>query len=73
MQSEAPKIVIDYTMTTPVILQRAHAYTLRYTIADKLEYCGRKAGMYSYAHHVKICQHPSKLLKSSGRLALGKQ
>jgi len=52
------------TVTTLVIAQKAQAYAQGYTVADKPEYCGRKAGMYSYAHHVKICQHPSKLLKS---------
>ena len=51
-------------MTTLVILQRAHAYAQGYAVIDKLVYHGRKARMYSYAHHVKICQHPSKLLKS---------
>jgi len=63
-QSKAVEIVTNYTTITLVIAQRAQAYIRRYIVTDKLEYCGCKARMYSYAYHVKICQHPSKFLKS---------
>ena len=46
-----------------MIVQRDQAYARGYTIDDKPENRVHKAGTYSYAHHVKICQHPSRLLK----------
>ena len=48
-------------MATLVIVQRDQAYAQGYTVTKKPENRGHKARMYSYAQHVKIYQHPSRL------------
>ena len=64
MQSKATKIVTGYTTTTSVVTQKAQAYARGYTNVDKPKHHGHKARMHSYTYHVKIYQHPYKLLKS---------
>ena len=64
MQSKVAEIVTNYTMTTLVILQRTQVYARGCTVTDKPMYHGCKVRMYLCPYHIKICQHPSKLLKS---------
>ena len=45
------------------IVQREQAYDLGYKVMERPIYYGHKAKMYLYAHYVKICQQPSRLLK----------
>ena len=65
-------MVTNCIKTTLVIVQRDQAYTLGYIIIARSAYCGRKAEIYTYAHHVKICEQPSRLLKLSCEACLKK-
>ena len=71
-QSYATPTVDGCVKTTLVIVQWDQAYALGYIPKERLEYCGHRVGIYSYAHHVKIYQQPSRPLKSCPEACLRK-